>query len=405
MNKTISELFDYGDGDFIEPAEGLFDPEEIRAMTMKKLHPEGRGGRRLLRQTTRTLLLAAVITALLTVTALAAGLSLHRQRQAEIRQQLSVEENRLEHYEEYAVPEETDTPTVGITLLAAYNDGEMQRVYVNVSPVSEEMLMDEGWPAEEGTAERYVFSSSVGDGWSPASIFTREWDFPEEDMEEKRYPDGVTVQVPTREAIYRKYLDQAYDPETRTLTLCCVVSNHQVTIGQPVDLFIRCDGFTVDAEGRWLSYTTVQDYGSVRFTPVERDEARTLRFPEPIAFTNPETGGRGRILAIEIYPTGVDWLYEYDGAERIFARDKVFADEQERLAYQRFEQSWLLAVEAVEGSATLDFADGSHRGGLLPLRSDYADGLVRDVCTIGRGTIDRDAVVSVTVQGVCYPLD
>ena len=63
--------------------------------------------------------------------------SIHIARQQEIRSDLKIDENNAESYVEYSV---ADAQPHGIALLSAINDGEEQRIYLNVSPVAEEDL-------------------------------------------------------------------------------------------------------------------------------------------------------------------------------------------------------------------------------------------------------------------------
>ncbi len=78
MNKKISELFDYGDEIVIDEEIGdLFDPEEIKEMTMTKIHAQETshsGGRRKLSRRAAALIAAAACLALLGTAAYASGL-------------------------------------------------------------------------------------------------------------------------------------------------------------------------------------------------------------------------------------------------------------------------------------------------------------------------------------------
>lgn len=77
MNKRIFELFDYGDEiALVEERDGLFDPARIKELTMKKINAENtraqaRHAAKRARPVYRTVLIAAVITALLAGTAFA----------------------------------------------------------------------------------------------------------------------------------------------------------------------------------------------------------------------------------------------------------------------------------------------------------------------------------------------
>ena len=83
-----------------------------------------------------TLALAAALILSLGIAAYAVW-SIHIARQQEIRSDLKIDENNAESYVEYSV---ADAQPHGIALLSAINDGEEQRIYLNVSPVAEEDL-------------------------------------------------------------------------------------------------------------------------------------------------------------------------------------------------------------------------------------------------------------------------
>ena len=78
-----------------------------------------------------TLALAAALILALGVTAYAIGVSIYRQRQEELREQLQIDENQVTDYVEYPVVEEPEkAPVEGVTLLSSMNDGEFQRFWV-----------------------------------------------------------------------------------------------------------------------------------------------------------------------------------------------------------------------------------------------------------------------------------
>ena len=92
---------------------------------------------RRLRRTLRVLIAAAAIISALGITAYAVS-SLHQRRQEELREKYKVEENEITSFVEY--PEPTESP--GVSLVSAISDGNYQRVYVNISPVSEETVRE-----------------------------------------------------------------------------------------------------------------------------------------------------------------------------------------------------------------------------------------------------------------------
>ena len=103
-----------------------------------------------------SIVLAAALILALGITAYAAW-STHAARQEEIKADLKIEENNVSSYAEYPVPEAanstvSDVPEAEgseseLVLLSAVNAGEFQRVYVNISPVSEKCIADyPGYP-------------------------------------------------------------------------------------------------------------------------------------------------------------------------------------------------------------------------------------------------------------------
>ena len=77
------------------------------------------------RKIIRTILIAAILMALMAATAYAIA-SIHQQRQQELREQFKPAENNLTTYIEYSNPEEASD---AITLLSAYNNGDVQTIY------------------------------------------------------------------------------------------------------------------------------------------------------------------------------------------------------------------------------------------------------------------------------------
>ncbi len=319
-------------------------------------------------------LAAALILALGTV-AYAIGVSIHRQRQEELREQMQIDENQVTDYVEYPVAEKPeDVPADGVTLLSAMNDGEFQRVWVVINGVTPEMIkrlesseqVDWEGQALPANGHRYCF------------IYVT--------MDRESYFDAMSP---------LDYRD-GYDPESQTLTTECAIPLHEFEPGQKVPLlFVMAD--CIDYEMDHSEVELVCELGSIE---VERtDQAiRTVWFSEPVSFAN-GAYGKGEFLGAEISASGVNWIIRHDGVSQMY-RSHEFADEAERQAYQELEQSWLAAIEEVELTAAVHFADGTSREVGLPLSSSKPEGdTVKDICLFGRGTIDINQVVSITIGG------
>ena len=163
-----------------------------------------------------TIAAAAALLLALGVTAYAIS-SIHQRRQAELKESLSIEDNQVESYVEYDTGAEENR--LGIMLLSAVADGEFQRVYVNVSPVSREDVS-----ACAGTA-KFAFSVDGGNTFSYAAPY-----MPQEERLKLNGSDLVTaydpdtggeIQYVDPAAVSELMLEHAYDQETQTLTLQC----------------------------------------------------------------------------------------------------------------------------------------------------------------------------------------
>ena len=382
MIRKISEMFDGSEGGL--PLETPpFDAEEICALTLRKIQPRRRSVK--LRRRVRSLLLVAAIVCLLGASAYALGISIHRQRQEEIRSELQIDEHHVEDYVEYPVPEEpAEMPTEGATLLSAINDGQFQQIWVLLSGVTPEQI--EGIVSCEQT-------DRDGSALGPEDHRYRWIDWT---MDGEHFGDTDTVAGHS--------IREGYDEESRTLTLrAWVLLDELPEDGSSVELhFWLYD--CIDYGGRGYSDAElVCDLGSVRVGRTGQT-LRTFWFAEPIPFENEETGGRGEFLGVEIHATGLNWLLRHDDMEQMYCSHD-FSSEEERQAYLELERSWIRAIDELERGATLNFADGSSRGWLLPLSSQRSDGVVKDMCSFGDATIDPDQAVSVTIGGVTVPLE
>ena len=131
---------------------------------------------------------------------------------------------------------------------------------------------------------------------------------------------------------------------------------------------------------------------------------RIVWFSEPVSFEN-GAYGKGEFLGAEVSASGVNWIIRHDGVSQMY-RSHEFADDSERRAYLELEQSWLAAIEGVERTAMLSFADGSNREVGLPLRSSQPEGdIVKDICLIGQGTINVNQLTSITIGGKTFPVE
>ncbi len=370
--ETITLMLNSIDDDYISEAETFYQdtiqetPEKIVYMSKKRII---------------TLALAAALILALGTVAYAIGISIHRLRQEELREQLQIDENQVTDYVEYPVVEELEkSPVEGVTVLSTMNDGEFQRVWVVINGVTPEMIerlefseqVDWEGQALPANGHRYCFIYATIDG---ESYFDA--------MNPLQFRDG-------------------YDPDSQTLTTECAIPLLELEQVQKVVLrFVMAE--TIDYELDHSEVELLYELGSVEVENTGQ-AVRIIWFPEPVSFKN-GTYGKGEFLGAEISASGVSWIIRHDGVSQMY-RGHGFPDDAERRAYQELEQSWLAAIEGVERTAVLHFADGSSREVGLPLSSSQPEGdIVKDICPIGQGTINVNQVVSITIGGKTFPVE
>lgn len=361
----------------------------------------------------RTVLIAAVLAALLT--ACAVGISIHQRRQWELRERYEVEEKNVGAWVDNDVPQggAAASGEPEITLLSQYNDGVFCTVFVNVSPVEESEivtpLMQETF--EDGWSHRLEYRSSLG-GDAPDGYAAFVWDYggeygPEDMVSgETVYVDGKPRPDVTQEARLREMKKQCYDPATKTLTLSCPIPlanigrSGQVTLELALwDVYQRGTGFDIDACE--LRSELRRSFGTVSFEPAAK-EFRTVRFDEPPEFFNEERGKYGRVLGVDISASKIIWHIVHE-------EQAAMDDGGKRGEGYETALSWSGCVDRLLRSAVLGFGDGTS----LPCGGALAYGTVNGELEFtshhtaeGQGeiTIDIHKLSSVTIAGQTFEL-
>lgn len=346
--------------------------------------------KRLGRPTRRLAALAAVVALLLAlgVTAYAIS-SIHQRRQAELRDSLGIEENQVESYVEYDTGAEENR--LGVTLLSAVADGEFQRVYVNVSPVSREDVS-----ACAGTA-KFAFSVDGGNTVSYAAPYMPQEErlkLNESDLVTAYDPDtGGEIQYVDPAAVSELMLEHAYDQETQTLTLQCNILRSEMDCTKPVELEVW--GITMrPGDDGSVEVSLDRNYGSVSFDPTGL-EVRELMLDTPVVFENSETGQRGTIEGLIVYPTELTWLVTHPDAENVYRGDWT---EEEKEEYLPLLQSWAGSLDQTLCGAKLNFTDGTSFDIPVIVRMPYEDGWAKGV-TYWTAAININAIESVEIMG------
>ena len=342
------------------------------------------------RPTRRLAALAAVVALLLAlgVTAYAIS-SIHQRRQAELKESLSIEDNQVESYVEYDTGAEENTP--GITLLSTMADGEFQRVYVNVSPVSREDVS-----ACAGTA-KFAFSVDGGNTFSYAAPYMPQEErlkLNESDLVTAYDPDtGGEIRYVDSAAVSELMLEQAYDQETQTLTLQCNILRSEMDCTKPVELEVW--GITMrPGDDGSVEVSLDRNFGSVSFDPTVL-EVRVLMLDTPVVFENSETGQCGTIEGLIVYPTELTWLVTHPDAENVYRGDWT---EEEKEEYLPLLRSWAGSLDQTLYGAKLNFTDGTSFDIPVIVRMPYEDGWAKGV-TFWTAAININAIESVEIMG------
>ena len=184
--ETITLMLNNIDDDYISEAD-VFDLDSIQDPPERIVHMKKR---------IITFALAAALMLALGITAYAIW-SIHSTRQQELKADLKIEESNVSSYTEYTVPDEQAS---GLVLLSSVNDGQEQRVYVNISPVTKE--------------EAARFPADVRFVWNVSGTEIGGFAGPQ-------LPVGLSVSG--EEAIRDAVLENAYDEESQTMTLQCYI--------------------------------------------------------------------------------------------------------------------------------------------------------------------------------------
>ena len=338
-DRHISDTASFDPGAIQEP------PERIVPMNKKRLF---------------SLALAAVLMLALGITAYAVW-SIHTARQQELKEDLKIEENKVSSYVEYDVPEEPDGS--GVVLLSTVNDGESQRVFVNVSPVEKEAI------------ER--FPETIAFAWKLDGMTVNGEDYWMTATPKLQSDISVSGHEAVREAVYR----DAYDESTKTLTLECFISNHAIAQAQAYnnsesihltltlwDHQAQADA-GIGSSAAWLN--SQKCFGSVRFTPTEQ-ETRFFDFGHAL-YHDAETDREIEIVGLELSPFSAVWKVHYEG-------DAAFhTPEADQSAYG----PWSLLEDKICVQTRLVFSDGSEFSTGGALTCPYENGTVNLFCAWG----------------------
>lgn len=361
--------------------------------------------RRGVKKAARTLLLAAVIASLLTVSAFAVGYTLHQRRQAALRDALKIEENAVSGYvemeEESAVPAAPEEPHVQV--ISTMDKGESQTVYFSISPVSLEEA--EKMDCREHDGVVWMVSCHVDndpdagaeakEGWHEASPYYRLGEDVAEHMIEMTNPvTGRPMKQPDPEYLDKLRMEQAYDEESRSMMYECDFLKQKVDWSRPVYLTVELSEVSTvpDSEGRFEG-RLLRNYGT---TPVSAEAADFVSFDftqKPVALTNPANGGTLKVLGLKVMPSSAEWRITHDELERVLS-----------MSGGEEWSAWAAFYDEVFNDSYLLFDDGSEQKLGAANAFPHSDGVATPYSFWG-STIDLRKVSGVRIMGQEYELD
>ena len=274
------DKMDLVDAAYIEAADKAPQKKETEIVEMH--------GKR--RKISRAALVAAVLAAALMGSAFAAW-SIHDARQQELREDLQISENSVAGYMEYEAPEEASS---GLVLLSALNEGDTQRVYVNISPVEEEEFADYLY----GREFRWSIDGTGYSGYADPNL-----------------PSGVTLEG--LEEIRAGVLQHAYDRDSRTLTLILFLKTQAVREAAEM---LGSDEIPLSVaimEGE----NVIRSFGPVSFALTE-EQKREFVFGNAV-YHDDEFDKDMEIVSLELTPFRAVWKVRFEGEPTEIVRDDL----------------------------------------------------------------------------------
>ena len=287
-----------------------------------------------------TFALAAALMLALGITAYAVW-GIHAARQQEVKADLKIEENNVSSYMEYTLPEEEAN---GLVLLSSVNDGQQQRVYVNISPVTEE--------------EAARFPADTRFAWSIAGTEIGGFAGPQLPSE---------LSLSGEEAVRRAVLENAYDEETQTMTLQCYVDVK----------FLEEAAAQLGTENVPLQVHLIAGENDTRtFGPVPlsltEEQNRYFDFGNAV-YHDKELDRDIEIIGLELTPFSAVWKVSYEDASAFHTPE---ADPDAYAPWSILEDKVCIETEII-------FSDGSAFSTGGALTCPFEDGVVNLNCGWG----------------------
>jgi hypothetical protein len=341
--ETITLMLNGIDDDYISEAD-VFDPETIQEPPERIVHMKKR---------IITFALAAALMLDVGITAYAIW-NIHAARQQELKSDLKIEESNVSSYTEYDVPDEQ---AIGLVLLSSVNDGEEQRVYLNISPVTEEEA--EAFPDKVRFAWSIV-GTEIGGNAAP------------------QLPGGMSLSGvdEIRDAV----LKNAYDAETQTMTLQCFMD---VSFLEKAAADLGTESIPLQIH-MIIGENEPRTFGPVSLSLTEA-QSRYFDFGHAV-YHDAELDKDIEIVGLELTPFSAVWKVRYEGAEAFHTSGP------DQTAYE----PWSMLEDKVCIETKIIFSDGSEFSTGGALTTPYENGTVNQFCGWG-SAINIDDVQRIVI--------
>ena len=318
----------------------------------------------------RTILIAAVLAALMAATAYAI-VSIHQKRQQELRASLKIEENQVAGYQEFeeisrpegtaAEPNEKDA---SVQLISSFRNGRFADVYFSISPITREEAWDAiGWEQKNAIYVIASNSSQLDDAY-------REIEKTEKDLY-GRYPVLPPIQEDeylrtheTREELLEKY----YDADTQSLMLktAFLLSSDTIDWNKPVYMNVKIIelaslAMSMDEtiEEYWARYdpVCVRDYGTIPVVISDTEYVAADFREKDILVPAPSSDKVLQVLGVKIYASEMEWQVTHENVDLIFNLPR----DDDELFHRGYEQllEWLAVYDQVLDGSALIMEDGT----------------------------------------------
>lgn len=259
----------------------------------------------------------------------------------------------------------------------------------------------------------YISSIDEGDSKRMATFYTQDKEYAPEDYVTVTDKFGDTWEEIKPEAKKAKYLAQAYDAETQTLTLECSLWIKELPDGatQAELRIFSVDNWAYPDELGDLVIDMKQeihrDFGAI-LVDIMPTYTRKLMLEEPVKFTNSEDGHSGYILGFELSSGQITWLLDFD--EEVWTYWSGSLDSfgetgspERREAVER-QLGWVRCEDEILSDAALITKSGERIP--VPGSSGFttADGVKRLHGSSWEGTIALSDVQAVYLAGNRYEL-